>query len=332
MENIEENLCDVCNFDTKYCICQDFWKDFGLYFISDTKYSFGTPSPLVVSTMTVNFSINNIHIDLIKLSEQFQVSMFTRHLKFRTKSKKSKVDGLSNFNFYNQASMTSYIPKTDNLTDNELIKVSTKIFHNGSFTLTGVKNIHNAVYMIRTVLSLLLSYKDVIITNGKMYIANVRVSMINSDFCVSRKINQRIFNNIMKEYIPLEMIRTTSYNPDNYHAVKISYLHQGYNKDKKFTRKGVEKCKGEVTISVFNSGHIIITGGETPVETMGAYQFINSVFEKHQTDIFRTGTIIKKKRKVYLRQDIKREISMEIYNSLKTQHLEKFKQVLDQLS
>lgn len=324
------DYCDVCIFKKNSCVCQDFWKDFDKTFSCDLSlWPSVEPSKLSISTITINFKLENALIDLSKLEEQFEKTLFTRSINYKKNSKKSKKDAVVNFNFYNQCSITSYIPKETS--SKELIKVVTKIFHNGSFTMTGVRNIQTIVHMMRSMISLLIGYKDVLLLSGKLKIKDTKISLINTDFTVKYKIKQKNLNDIMKSYIETGNIRSSTFDTDEYPGVKIKYLHYGKNPDIKrtFTRKSVEKYEGEVTIAVFKTGKIIITGGKNATETIGAYKFINQVFEDYDQTIFKKNELVSNvtKRKIYLRKVIISELEKEKYQDSIEPHKEKMKSI-----
>ena len=82
---------------------------------------------------------------------------------------------------------------------------------------------------------------------------------------------------------------TSSYEPIMYPGVNMKYF---YNKE--FKNNGIckcsEKCKGKgkgcgngnckrITIAIFNSGKIIITGGRNFEQITESYNFINNILK-----------------------------------------------------
>jgi TATA-box binding protein (TBP) (component of TFIID and TFIIIB) len=295
------DCCDICIFPTTKCICLPYWKTFDNDL--NQEYNFkNNPTKLEISTMTVNFQLKDCQINLDNIAKKFEKNLFTREINFKKNSKKSKKDLELNYNFYNQCTITSFIPKDFKL--KELIKVSTKIFHNGSFTITGARSIQGIVHLIRKLLHLLISYGDVLILSGNLEIVNLKISLINTDFTINKKVKQKLLNEIL-QYPKFSFqqgghIKSSIFDPDEYHAVKIKYIDNPEDKTTYYTRKGVEKYDTEVTISVFNTGSVIITGGKDIRVTLGAYQFINKVFDEFRDLIIRdTETKPKKKKKTY---------------------------------
>lgn len=314
--------CEVCLFSEKTCICQPFWKTFHADF-SEVISSKCNASPIRISTITANFKIKECMIDLNKLASQFKHSLFMRSIKFRENSKKSRNNLELNYNFYNQCSITSFIPRENH--PKQLIKISIKVFHNGSFNITGCRSIRGIVHVIRKIVNVLLSYDNVLIINGDLRLSDANISMINTDFSIENGIKQKLLNTIMqtlpREILGTGFVKRSEFEPDEYHGVKIKFVNDysklGHDSTFKLTRKGIEKLPGELTISVFNTGSVIITGGKTAKDTMGAYKFINRVFDHYKDQISKPqAEKIKKRKKVYYAADELKSMSIDIDEDL----------------
>lgn len=329
---MQSNICTVCFFNVNSCICQSFWKDFQSDLESKDTYDNINPSDLSISTMTYGMKLDKVIIDLDRLKKLFKKDLFFRDLTFRKGSKKSKKDESLNYQFYNQCSITSFIP--DQLNENKVVKVSTKIFHNGSFNFTGLKNVQSIVHMVRTMLIYLTSLDGVIKHTGKIKIINSSIKMINTDYKLGMRVRQKLLNETLQDYS--KHIKESSFDPDKYNGVKISFICDPYSKSNtKFTRKGVEKVKGEITMSVFNTGNIIITGGNTMYETMYAYKWINQFFDDNIEQILRPFPKDykpkKKNSRIYFKDDILKEITSEIKKDLFDCHKKLFSNVLEEI-
>lgn len=317
-------ICDICFFKVKNCICQSFWKNFDNELKNLGVYSTITPSPLTISTMTFGMKLKDTTIDLDKLSAGFKRSLFSREIKFRAGSKKSKNDENLNYQFYNQCSITSYIP--DENDETKLIKVSTKIFHNGSLNFTGVKNIRCIVHMVRYMILYLNGIEGVLNTDGKLKITDAKISMINTDYKLGKRVRQKILNNLLQNYS--NHIKMSTFEPGKYNGVKINFICNPNDKSNiKMTRKGVEKVYGEITISVFNTGNIIITGGNTIHDIMFAYRWMNKFFDESGDLVLRDYPndfkAKKKNSRVYYRDDIMKSIMSDNKNELFISHKRK---------
>lgn len=296
--------CNICLFIKMSCICQPSWKHFHEIFEKKTNSSL-SPSPLRISTITFGFKLVDTEIILSELANNFKKTMFARSIEFKKNSKKSKKNMELNYNFYNQCSIQCFIPHE--LYKNQLVKISVKVFHNGSFNVTGARSIQGIVHTIRELLKYLLSYNNVLKYNNKICIKDVKINMINTDFSIEKKIKQKMLNDILNnEKYSIEngsFVKRSVFDPDSYHGVKIKYVYNNNEDNLSYTRKGVEKLSSELSILVFNTGNIIITGGKTAEETYGAYNFILNVLEEWKNYVIKDKSIPqkKKKRKVYLK-------------------------------
>jgi hypothetical protein len=152
--------CTTCEF--RQCICQDFWSSFDET-IDQAKRYFDTSTPFRVSTITVNFKLMCMYIDFNILKENFKSSLIAYYLTYMKNSRKSKTDDLINFQMYNSCTITGYINSSTIGDPNEYIQVSTKIFHNGSFNITGCRSVHDIKRYIHKLLQFLTQHKGVLV-------------------------------------------------------------------------------------------------------------------------------------------------------------------------
>jgi TATA-box binding protein (TBP) (component of TFIID and TFIIIB) len=145
--------------------------------------------------------------------------------------------------------------------------------------------------------------KPVIPDNSKIKLSNFETVMINSNYSVGFNIDRAKLHLLLKRkyniYATLE---------STYQAVKSYYFFNTENP----TQNGVCKCDvpcfvikeqhkdvvppcTQVTIAVFRTGSIIITGGCTIEQTQEAYHFINSVIKDNYSIIYQENDIITQK-------------------------------------
>jgi len=105
-------------------------------------------------------------------------------------------------------------------------------------------------------------------------ISTISVEMINSNFDVHFNIDQEKLTNILKSK-PYNLFVTFETHP----GVNVKYI--GKND------KGVEQ---EITILIFRTGSIIITGVKSYKLLHEAYDFINGVLKKHYYDIWQPSS------------------------------------------
>ena len=209
-------------------------------------------------------------------------------LKKQGRQKKKK----DNDNFYNSCSI---IVKGDLKTK----CVNIKLFNNGKITLTGAKAEFDGYKSTCVLLNEMKKEPEIfldienqdIIDNLK--IDNYKITMINSDFNTKFKIDLlkllSILNNNEKDLF-------TKFNPEKYRGLIIGY-YWNLNKPKqdgkclcklkcngKGNGNGDGQCK-KITISVFKSGSVIITGGRLVKQIEDAYSTINEIFKENYYEI-----------------------------------------------
>jgi hypothetical protein len=126
-----------------------------------------------------------------------------------------------------------------------------------------------------------------------------KIIMINSDFNTKFKIDLIKLLNILNSN---EKELFTKFNPEKYRGLIIGFY---WNKRKdvqngictchcrcngKGNGEGEGKCK-KITISIFKSGSVIITGGRMIKQLEDSYKFINNIFKEHFKDIVKLSIL-----------------------------------------
>lgn len=204
----------------------------------------------------------------------------------------------NNKNFYNSASLNIYIRKDK--------QINFKIFKNGKIQITGIPKQEVAKQCIDAFIQYL--YKRKIISTIIKY-NNFRTVLINSDYCCGIEINRENLFKILTKQFNL----TVSYESENYPGVKLAYFYNTNNTKSehegtcvcsiKCRGKGqssdITKCK-RITIAIFQSGKIIITGANSLEQIQHAYTFINSIIQKYYYLIIKKAHIKIKTYKIKL--------------------------------
>ena len=243
---------------------------------------------LHISTMTFISEIDS-SIDLKNLYEKLNISDEIRYIEYGknpvkgekiNKIKKPRQKKEKKF-FYNQLTLHIY---------NEKI-VNTKIFNNGKIKMTGVKNMDQgkrvANIFLEKLTSLSTEDKEVILDNLDTKITKYKVALINSDFSIGFKINRELLHRTV-----VGMNYYSSFEPSIYPGVNIKYY---YNENdvncgicnclKQCNGKGKDGCCKKITIAVFNSGNVIITGGNSINQLVTAYNFINNLVVEKKNEL-----------------------------------------------
>jgi len=211
------------------------------------------------------------------------------------KDKKDK----DNDNFYNSCSIIVKGNKNSKC-------VNIKLFNNGKITLTGAKTDEDGYSACVYLLNELKKYNNMFIDISEekiinSYINNFRITMINSDFNTKFKIDLikllDILNNLEKDIF-------IKFNPGTYRGLMIGFFWNEKNKvqdgcchcDDKCTGKkkksnDINKICKKVTISIFKSGSVIITGGYLQKQIDDAYIFINNLFTEHYHNIIKLSIL-----------------------------------------
>lgn len=171
-------------------------------------------------------------------------------------------------------------------------KVNMKVFRNGNIQVTGIKTIESGPKVIDTMITILKKIYDEkdknIVENAEdLKNTNFEIRLINTDYKVGFEIKRENLHKIlMNEYGIV-----CNYEPCIYPGVKIQYFYNmdvkkhdgicrcvsGKCHDKKGgTGKGDGHCK-KITIAVFQSGCIIITGSQTKAQVDECYKYINKI-------------------------------------------------------
>jgi len=280
--------CNLC--EQKKCFCQDYWHTFenDLISINFPENDVVEATKLKPSTITVCFDINTkINVkNVVKTFEQkYDNHEIFQSIKYKAGTKKSK-DKELNDAFYNQCSIVLSINDDESKIKKQKSKVNVFIFPNGSFRTVGCRTIKTCTIMINELYCFFKYNKNLVESPSQFSLKNVRISMINSDFKLSRKIKQKKLFNLLKEYT-IENggnIRINTFNPDKYPGINVKYIKDTtkVKSSDTYTRKGRKKIDGEVSILIFRSGSIIITGYKKPTEAKDAFNYLSKIIIDNQ--------------------------------------------------
>ena len=217
-----------------------------------------------------SFEIDDI-IKFIEYGEKYMGEIDRKNLKKREKNKKKF--------FYNQITLHVYLKYLD--IDK---KINVKLFNNGSIQMTGLKSIELGEsikqYLLQKIISLNSEHEiyKTDETDEHLKLLEYYIAMINTDFDIGFKINREKLNLYL---ISIDIY--TSFEPCIYPGVNIKYYYKtGKNNgicncESVCNGKGKDNCCKKVTIAVFNSGKIIITGGRNMEQCKEAYKFILNI-------------------------------------------------------
>ena len=176
-----------------------------------------------------------------------------------------------------------------------IVKTNIKIFRKGMVQLTGLKDEaqgHLAIAYVAQHIQRCNGEFQIVQDIRSIEPRNFKICLINSDFKTGMIIcRRRLVNIITREYGTF-----CSYDACIYPAVKIQYFfNESYsdvngicrcvgNCDGKGSGVGETECK-KITIAVFGSGCVIITGAQNFTQLDKAYEFICNILKDHKEDI-----------------------------------------------
>jgi TATA-box binding protein (TBP) (component of TFIID and TFIIIB) len=201
--------------------------------------------------------------------------------------------GVSDKTFFNQS--TIVLRKAINPEATDFKEVNIKLFGNGGIQMTGIPA---EDFAQETLIWLIEELKKVqpTVFKERPELQKFKVQLINSDYQVAYPINRNSLHNILSNNYKL----FSTFESTIYQGVNTKYYYNDKHPDK--LNPGIclceKRCKGQgsgsgpgeckrITISVFQTGKIIVTGGRYLFQLEEAYNFLNKVLQKHAKDILR---------------------------------------------
>lgn len=253
------------------------------------------PTPLIVSTKSAKCKLTHI-LDMEKLAPLVKKIVEENRGKYIVgiaygniavgKIKKKKPGSQ---NFFNQVTIIA-------LTHLNGKEINIKFFLNGSISMTGCKEDNDGIEALKNFINEIKEYDVFYEKNHKkeMNVIDYKITLINSNYLVGFRIDRaKLYELLIQNYKIY-----VSYDPAIYQGVKISYMYNEDNLFKDGLCKCEKKCRLEkhlrkknkckiVTIAVFQSGNIIITGASYMKQSYEAYNFINQVLYDNYSIIVR---------------------------------------------
>uniref|UniRef100_A0A6C0B0M8 Uncharacterized protein n=1 Tax=viral metagenome TaxID=1070528 RepID=A0A6C0B0M8_9ZZZZ len=278
---METLLCESCKSPTFLCKCNNTWKLFnetittncggGTVRIDDSGVSF---TPLRISTMTICFNFNQfINLQILKDNSPDFLSVNYKPGSKKSKEKKKKgSDEMFN-------SLGIKICFVDRSVEPMIFSnVNIFIFFNGKVTVSGVKTINTINIMIQELIEIITSVEGVVENPENLIGENVKIQMICSDFKIKP----------LKEdpdgwCIKQELLQNVLVNKFNMSAT-FSSLSRYPGINLKFPSV-IEKDK-QISLLIFRSGSIIITGAKHAQDLSEGYKFITDTIIKTGMALF----------------------------------------------
>jgi TATA-box binding protein (TBP) (component of TFIID and TFIIIB) len=159
-------------------------------------------------------------------------------------------------------------------------RINTKLFTNGSVQMTGCKSLRDCDAVLSKLVERLKEVHTTEDGEEKRLVENVdnlkvsgfKVDMINSNFRVGYRVHREALHGIVRK-----MDIHSSFKPDIHACVNIKYP---VDADKR------------ISVFVFESGQIIITGAKNGQHIHGAYNFITKLLEDNKAVVRKKDVFI----------------------------------------
>ena len=200
---------------------------------------------------------------------------------------------VSKNSFFNQGTVVVRKLREDSLT--EFKEVNIKLFANGGFQMTGITS---EEYSKSVLLWLIEEFKkfSIPISDKPLKMDRFSVQLLNSDYKVNALVRRDELHKILvNKYKLFSTLETTIYQGIN---TKYYYNEKAKSKngicmcDKICNGQGDGKAEGSckrITIAIFQTGSIIITGARNINQLEEAYQFINKIMKEHSTEVLKSN-------------------------------------------
>lgn len=283
-------------------------------------------SPLRISTMCttceteriINYQAFFEHVELIPYYSYREGCLKTKLLKqfrgicdedIRKQGKKTQVEEVKKSkNFLHQTTVIYRVK----IEPNSWKEVNVKIFKNGSLQMSGISSMDIAKRTQELVIADLNRVNREL--NGAILDVDlpevssipINISLINSDFSVLFLIRREI----LKEILDKQYKMHAEFESTGYQGVKIAFMwNSDYRDQTKFIYPGTCYCddvhgisactpdskgtgdgKGQcrcVTIAIFQTGKVIITGARSQKQLIDVYTFILNILKTKMASIYR---------------------------------------------
>eukprot|EP00798_Chlamydomonas_sp_ICE-L_P019593 gene19593-26275_t len=169
--------------------------------------------------------------------------------------------------------------------------VNAKCFKNGNVQITGIKNDVDGQLCIQIIADTVKA-ASAALEEDKVVAQNYKIHLINTDFKVPFKIDNYALQHVMIS----KYNNVSIYEKSIYPGVKIVYFYNKENMKKDGNCCCDTFCQGKackkVTIAVFQSGSVIITGGVAKHQIDEAHVFITTLLLEHKHEVEMQRTLI----------------------------------------
>ena len=178
------------------------------------------------------------------------------------------------------------------------VLVNSKVFKNGNVQMTGLKYIEQGKYVVDLIIATLQSIhkknEHIVADINKLKNDDYRIRLINCDFRLGFEVMRDRLHKVVTHVHGL----MCSFEPCIYPGCKIQYCYNISNDPKDGICRCVDRCHGKgegegdgnckrITIAVFQSGCVIITGGQSMQQIDEAYHFACECVRDHLDVVYK---------------------------------------------
>ena len=269
---MESLNCNLCKNPTFICQCDNSWKMFdSLLNLGKTENDISY-SDLSISTMTVCFNFNQF-VDLKILNENLPENLKVSYKPGSKKSKVPKKKGTDSFynSFDVKISIFDHLLKV-------FSNVSIFIFPNGKVKAAGAKTVNTIHILIEELINIINYVKGTVENPESLAAENIKIQMICSDFKI-KPIKENTDGWCLKQE-ELKNILVNEYSL----SATFSSLSRYPGINLKFP--SVIEPDKNISLLIFRSGSIIITGGKNAKDLSNCYKFITKMITNNAATLF----------------------------------------------
>jgi TATA-box binding protein (TBP) (component of TFIID and TFIIIB) len=204
---------------------------------------------------------------------------------------------VSDKTFFNQS--TIVVRKATNIEKTKFKEVNIKLFANGGVQMTGIPAEDFATETLEWLLNELVQIKPTFFEKDPV-LGKFRVQLINSDYSIAYPVKRDTLHSILTRDYGL----FSTFEGTIYQGVNTKYYYNEEHPDP--SRPGIclcsKRCRGQgsgigpgqckrITMSIFQTGRIIITGARFMKQINEAYDFLNMVLQKHCDQVLRMNVV-----------------------------------------
>lgn len=249
------------------------------------------PSEYSISTMTITTQINGLFplIDLVKLFDKIEPEnggiMAIKHgytVKTILPEKKKRKNSIEKKVFYNQLTFIVSVGNDKN--------VNIKIFSNGKVQMTGCKSRGDIKIGMKKLIQKIADVDEdpaIFCAGDKLNFNEPKIEMINSNFATGFHMNLKKLYYILDDIFRknTDKIISVRYEKCIYPGINLKLANLDEITKPYKNKHGQLRYDKKISVFIFGSGNIIITGANNTEQIETAYKYVNDVIEKNFGEI-----------------------------------------------